>query len=52
MLKLFMEGKDIHAVTQAIAEMYDAPIEVVTNDVTAFAETLKEKGLILGKYSL
>ena len=52
MLKLFMEGKDIHAVIQAIAEMYDAPIEVVTNDVTAFAETQKEKGLILGKYSL
>ena len=45
MLKLFMEGKDITAVAQAIAEMYDAPLEMVTNDVTAFAETLKEKGL-------
>ena len=40
-----MEGKDITAVAQAIAEMYDAPLEMVTNDVTAFAETLKEKGL-------
>ena len=47
MLKLFMEGKDISAVIQAIAEMYDAPIDVVTDDVTAFAETLREKGLIL-----
>lgn len=42
-----MEGKDISAVIQAIAEMYDAPIDVVTDDVTAFAETLREKGLIL-----
>ena len=49
MLKLFMEGKDITAVAQAIAEMYDAPMDVVTDDVTAFAETLREKGLILGK---
>ena len=47
MLKLFMEGKDISAVAQAISEMYDARIEVVTDDVTAFAETLREKGLIL-----
>lgn len=47
MLKLFMEGKDNSAVIQAIAEMYDAPIDVVTDDVTAFAETLREKGLIL-----
>ena len=47
MLKLFMEGKDITAVAQAISEMYDARIEVVTDDVTAFAETLREKGLIL-----
>lgn len=49
MLKLFMEGKDITAVAQAIAEMYDAPIEVVTDDITAFAETLREKGLIFGE---
>jgi len=46
MLKLFMEGKDITAVAQAIAEMYDAPIEMVANDVTAFAETLMAKGLL------
>ena len=46
MLKLFMEGKDITAVAQSIAEMYDAPIEMVTNDVTAFAETLMAKGLL------
>lgn len=49
MLKLFMEGKDITAVTQAIAEMYDVSIEMVADDVTAFAETLKGKGLIIGK---
>lgn len=46
MLKLFMEGKDITAVAQSIAEMYDAPIEMVTNDVTAFAKTLMAKGLL------
>jgi len=45
MLKLFLEGKDITAVAQAIAEMYEAPIELVTHDVTAFAETLRSKGL-------
>ena len=45
MLKLFMEHKDTIAVAQAIAEMYGAPLEDVKDDVTAFAETLREKGL-------
>jgi len=46
MLKLFMEGKSTDAVAQVIAEMYEAPLEEVADDVTAFAETLKEKGLL------
>lgn len=45
MLKQFLEGKDIAAVTQAIAEMYGAPLEDVKDDVTAFAHTLREKGI-------
>jgi radical SAM protein with 4Fe4S-binding SPASM domain len=46
MLKLFLEGKGFTAVAQAIAEMYGAPLEEVKDDVTAFAETLREKGLV------
>jgi radical SAM protein with 4Fe4S-binding SPASM domain len=40
MLKLFLEGKDTDAVAQAIAEMYDAPLEEVTEDVLEFRRTL------------
>ncbi len=46
MLKLFMEGKDNSAVAQAMAEMYNVSIDDVEEDVTAFAEDLKEKGLL------
>lgn len=44
MLKLFNEGKDAADVAQGIAEMYDAPIELVTKDVYAFENRLKTKG--------
>ena len=44
MLQLFCEGKDAADVAQGIAEMYDAPIELVTKDVYAFENRLKTKG--------
>ena len=47
MLRLFYQGKDVTAVAQEIAEMYEAPLELVTKDVSAFAEKLQKKGLIL-----
>lgn len=46
MLKLFYQGKDVTAVAQEIAEMYEAPLELVTKDVSAFSEKLQKKGLI------
>jgi hypothetical protein len=46
MLRLFCQDKDVSAVAQEIAEMYEAPLEQVTKDVTTFAEKLNRKGLL------
>lgn len=46
MLRLFCQDKDVATVTQEIAEMYEAPLELITKDVSAFAEKLQKKGLI------
>ena len=46
MLRLFCQDKDVAAVAQEIAEMYEAPLELVTKDVSAFADKLQKKGLI------
>lgn len=46
MLRLFCQNKDVTTVAQKIAEMYEAPLEIVTKDVFAFSEKLKKKGLI------
>ena len=46
MLRLFCQGKDVATVTQEIAEMYEVPLEIVTKDVSTFAEKLQKKGLI------
>lgn len=46
MLRLFCQDKDVTAVAQEIAEMYEAPLELVKKDVSAFAEKLQKKGLI------
>lgn len=45
MLRLFCQDKDMATVAQEIAEMYDAPLEIVTKDVIAFTERLNKKGL-------
>jgi hypothetical protein len=47
MIKLFAEGKSIVEISKEIAEMYDAPVEIVSKDVNNFAERLKKKGLLL-----
>ena len=46
MLRLFCQDKDVATVAEEIAEMYGAPLELVTKDVSAFADNLQEKGLI------
>jgi hypothetical protein len=46
MLKLFCQDKDVATVAQEIAEMYEAPLELVTRDVSAFADKLQQKGLM------
>ena len=46
MLRLFCQDKDAATAAQEIAEMYEAPLELVTKDVSAFAEKLQKKGLI------
>lgn len=46
MLQLFCEGKDAAGVAQGIAEMYDAPVELVTKDVKSFEDKLKAKGFL------
>ena len=46
MLRLFCQDKDVAAVAQAVAEMYGAPLDLVTKDVSAFADELHQKGLI------
>ena len=46
MLRLFCQDKEVSAVAWEIAEMYEAPLEQVTKDVTSFAEKLHKKRLI------
>ncbi len=46
MLKLFCHGKDEIAIVQQIAQLYEAPIEQVSRDVSAFAKRLHKRGLL------
>lgn len=46
MIRLYAEGKDIMTIAKEIAELYNAPIELVSIDVIKFAEKLKKKGLM------
>ena len=45
-LHKLLQDKDVAAVAQEIAEMYEAPLELVTKDVSAFADKLQKKGLM------
>ena len=45
-MKLFIEKKDNKTIAKEIAEMYDAPLEIVTKDVNSFEEKLRKKGFI------
>ena len=46
MLKLFCEGKDTEAVAKEMANLYEAPLQLVAADVMAFAEKLRKKGIV------
>ena len=46
MMKLFIEEKDNMTIAKEIAEMYDAPLEIVTKDVNSLEEILRKKGFI------
>ena len=46
MLRLLCEGKEPDTVAREIANMYDAPIELITNDVLNLIDRLRQKGLI------
>lgn len=46
MLRLFCQDKDVATVAQEISEMYEAPLELVTKDVSVFAERIQKIGLI------
>jgi len=44
-LRLFCEEKDAITVAKEIANLYEAPLELVSKDVAAFEERLQKKGL-------
>ena len=46
MLKLFCDGKDTEAVAKEMANLYEAPLQLVAADVMAFAEKLRKKGIV------
>ena len=46
MLRLLCQGKDVKTITQEMAEMYEAPFELVYKDVSAFVDKIIKKGLI------
>lgn len=46
MLRLFCEDKSPETVATEIAQMYETPVEIVAKDVQAFAERLRQKGLL------
>lgn len=46
MLKLLCEGKDAESVAKEMAEMYNAPMDLVTKDVLVFKEKLSHKGIL------
>ena len=46
MLRLFCEGDNTTEVSRKISEMYDAPLQLVSRDVLAFYDKLRQKDLI------
>jgi hypothetical protein len=46
MLRLLCEGKDPKTIAQDIANLYDAPVDMVTKDVMKFIDKLQQKDLI------
>ena len=46
MLRLFCKNKNSKVVSKEIAEMYEAPLDLVMKDVLIFKEKLSQKGLL------
>lgn len=46
MLRLFCEGKDTEVVAKEMADIYEAPLHLVTTDVLTFEEKLRKKKII------
>lgn len=46
MLQLFCKNKNSKAVSEEIAEMYEAPLDLVMKDVLILKDKLSKKGLI------
>lgn len=46
MLKLFCQDKDVKEVAKEMAAMYEAPLDLVANDVERFADHLRKKGIL------
>lgn len=46
MLRLFCKNKNSKEVSKEIAEMYEAPLDLVMKDVLIFKENLSQKGLL------
>ena len=46
MLRLFCKGNNVEAVLQEMAEMYHVSSDLLKKDVMAFADRLKNKGIM------
>lgn len=46
MLRLLCKGKDLETIAQEIAQIYDAPLELITLDAIKLKNRLSQKNLI------
>lgn len=46
MLRLFCQDKEVSEIAKEIAEIYEAPLDLVTKDVERFADNLRKKGIL------
>ena len=44
-LRLICDGKDSETIAQEIADKYEAPLELITADVSKLIDKLRQKGL-------
>ncbi len=46
MLRFFSQDKNVTEVAKEMADLYEAPLDIVMKDVQIFADSLKKKGLL------